>query len=206
MPDHEFFKKVLPQGELSDDVWRELIGQREFTMVHLMDRYTPSTLGRFRLGLGDDGQCLWNMAKAQNVTIQDSDGCSMSSQGVFRLLKTPAIIRLGDCFRLWDRLQQPYYLLGFTRSGKWLVAEAKLWFSSYSYELQDLKVQETAVDQVVQEFAIDRRTIWEFLGNSILDIYKRKAEEFESLRSQADQVKEEQEFVMALYGCTTYPY
>lgn len=206
MPDQEFFKKVLSQGELSDDVWRELISRRESAMVHLMDRYTPGTLSRFRLGLGDDGQCLWNMAKAQNVQIQESDGCSMGTQGVFRLLKTPDIIRLGDCFRLWDRLQHPFYLLGFTRSGKWIVAEAKLWFCSYSYELQNLKVQETTVDQVVQEFAIDRRTIWEFLGNSILDIYKRKAEEFESLRSQADQVKGEQEFVMALYGCTTYPY
>jgi len=203
MPSQKFFKAVLPHGELSDEVWRELIEWREFSLERLLDRYTPGTLGQAHLFPHDGaGRNLQAMAKGEGAIFRFAEGYSFDTQGVFRILKTPGTIRLGT----WERLQLKFYLLGFVRGGKWIVAEAKLFEDRHGYGFQELEVRETGVDSVVQSFSIDRRTIWEFLGKSILDIYERKSAEFESLRAQAEEVRGENEFVSNLYGRTTYPF
>ncbi len=201
MPDHEFFKLVLPQGEITDETWQELIRRRQYTVGRWMDKCTLQTLGHavfFRMDKEEYhlDRCLGT----RKIEITGAQGYSLNTQGVYRPL---CKLSPGELERIpnFERYRLPHHLLGFTRDRKWIVVKAEMHWHGYTFDVQGVTVNEMDVDQVVKDYSIDYRRIWEFLGDTITSLYERKQEELRSLQRDAEEVLGEKQFVLALYGC-----
>jgi len=200
MPDQEFFRLVLPHGELSDDQWRQLITRRQMSVCHWLDRLAFQRLGRAALfSRGEKEYCIDGLAGQESPKFVGAEGYSGATQGIFRQLQK---LSPGELERLPSLMLElrPRNLLGFTRDGKWIVAEAKLCWRDRALGLESVLVEETEVARVVEEYSVDYRRIWEFLGNSLIEVCRRKEEELRHLRECAANVEGEQKYVQALYG------
>ncbi len=182
MPESVLFEKILPGGKLTSEEWLSLIYERARLVNISMDRVRLTKLSDFGYSPSDlGGGCTVSINGLRDKRTVVGEGSDIHIEGIFRIIQVRG-----------DADSRKHYVLGFSRTACWYVAEIFEDSVDYRRYIRSLDVWRTDLGDVINRFHIDYRQILAFLAMEHDGWVEKKRDVLERmLRIQAQIVRDD---------------